>query len=329
MDGSFSPEIIDRLTPDELRKRGSLKWQQCPPGGIGAQVAEMDFGAAPAVLDALRIQVDNTNFGYLPPDLDEALCAACAEWQQHKFGWAVEPEQVTTLPDVLRGLELAISLFTTPGSPIVVPTPAYMPFLLLPGYLGRDVIQVPMTNQDGYYEHDLDGIDAALASGAELVVWCNPHNPTGRVFSSREITELSAVVARHGARVFSDEIWAPLTFGDARHVPYASVSDATRRQGITCVAASKAFNLAGLKAASLILTEPDDRAKLAEAGFFATHGASTPGVAASAAAYRDDSDWLSGVLDYLDGNRRRMAELVSDLLPKTTYRIPDGTYIPA
>jgi cystathionine beta-lyase len=160
-----------------------------------------------------------------------------------------------------------------------------------------------------------------------LLVHCNPHNPLGRVFSAKEQLALADVVERAGARVFSDEIHAPLTYPGAVHRPYAALSPVTARHAVTATSASKAWNLPGLKAAQLVLSNEDDAARWAEVGFLATHGASTPGVLAAIAAYDHGEEWLDGVLVYLDGNRRLLAELLADLLPEMGYTPPDGTYL--
>src|SRR2546421_98214 len=119
-----------------LRARGSVKWSAPGPGGFGAAVAEMDFGAAPAILDALAGLSADANFGYLPPFLAEELSAACAEFAKRRYGWDVDPALIHHVPDVIKALELAITRFSRPGFPVILPTPAYMPFLSVPGYLG-------------------------------------------------------------------------------------------------------------------------------------------------------------------------------------------------
>ena len=111
----------------------------------------MDFGAAPAILDALAGLSADANFGYLPPFLADELAAACAEFQRRRYGWDVDPAQVRHVPDVLRALQVAITHFSRPGSPVILPTPAYMPFLAVPGFLGREIIQVRMRNEAGLH----------------------------------------------------------------------------------------------------------------------------------------------------------------------------------
>ena len=188
-----------------LRARGSLKWTAPGPDGFGAAVAEMDFGAAPAVLDALAGLSADANFGYLPPYLADDLAAACTEFQKRRYGWDTDPALIHHVPDVLKALEIAITRFSRPSSPVILPTPAYMPFLSVPGFVGRDIIQVRMRDDSGFFTLDLDAISAAFRAGGHLVIFCNPYNPLGRVFTEQEMTELTAVVDRHG-EVWLDEI---------------------------------------------------------------------------------------------------------------------------
>jgi cystathionine beta-lyase len=320
-------ETIDATTVELLRERGSFKWTAPGPDGFGAAVAEMDFGAAEPVLEALAELSASTNFGYLSQHLTDELAAACAEFAKERYGWAIDPAQVHDVPDVLRGLELAINQFSRPDAPVILPTPAYMPFLAVPPYLGRQVIQVPMINDAGFFSLDLDGLDAAFRAGGNLLIFCNPYNPLGRVFTRAEMIALTEVVDRHGGRVFSDEIHAPLVYPGQQHIPYASTSDTAAAHTITATSASKAWNLAGLKCAQVILSNDADRVKWESLDVFASHGASNPGVVANVAAFRHGGPWLDEVLAYLDEGRHLLADLVAEHLPGVVHRPPDGTYL--
>jgi len=320
-------ETIDATTVAMLRARGSFKWTAPGPDGLGAAVAEMDFGAAPPILDALGQLAADANFGYLSPVLADELAAACAEFVQRRFGWKTDPAQIHHVPDVIKALEIAITHFSRPGSPVILPTPAYMPFLIVPGLLGREIIQVRMLDDDGFFTFDLDAIADAFRAGGHLLVFCNPYNPLGRVFTREEITQITDVVDRHGGRVFADEIHAPLVYPGPRHVPYASTSDAAAAHALTATSASKAWNLPGLKCAEVILTSEPDQQHWEELGMFASHGASNAGVVANIAAFRHGEAWLEEVLGYLDDSRHLLARLVGAHLPQVRYRPPDGTYL--
>jgi cysteine-S-conjugate beta-lyase len=325
-EGGSALSAYDALTEDALRAAGGLKWTRYPTA-IGAWVAEMDLGTAPVVTRALHEAVDQARFGYLTTRAADEMARACSGWHARRYGWEVPPEWISPLADVVAGLQAAIEHFTPPGSPVVLPTPAYMPFRTVPGLMGRELIEVPMVERDGRPTYDLDGIGRALDAGAGLVIHVNPHNPLGRVFTAGEQLELAAVVDRAGARVFADEIHAPLVHPGAVHRPYASLSPVTARHALTATSASKAWNLPGLKAAQLVLSDAADAEHWARVGFLYGHGASTLGVVANTAAYDAGGEWLDGVLTYLDGNRRLLAELLAERLPEVRYRPPEGTYL--
>src|SRR5260370_23168372 len=236
----------------------------------------MDFGAAPAILDALAFLSAEANFGYLPPFLADELAAACAEFAKRRYGWDVDPALIHHVPDVIKALEIAITHFSRPGSPVILPTPAYMPFLSVPGFLGREIIQVKMRDDRGFFTLDLDAIADAFRAGGHLLIFCNPYNPLGRVFTRAEMAQLTAVVDRHGGRVFADEIHGALVYPGLRHIPYASTSDAAAAHTLTATSASKAWNLPGLKCAQVILTNEPDRERSAPTGLFAPPAAPTP-----------------------------------------------------
>lgn len=314
---------FDRIDVGTLRLGGSVKWSMYPEA-IGAFVAEMDFGTAPPVTAALHAAVDAAVFGYLPAGTVEQMSAAYAAWSRDRYGWAVDPVDVRPVADVVAGLRLAIEHFSAPGTPVVLPTPAYMPFVSVPPQLGREVIEVPLS---AGHRYDLDALAAAFEAGGDLLILCNPHNPVGRVLTAAEMLAIAEVVDRYGGRVFSDEIHAPLVFGDARHVPYASLSPVTAEHTLTATSASKAWNLPGLKCAQVVLSSDADRETWAGIGPLAEHGAATLGVIANTAAYESGGPWLAEVLSYLDGNRRLLSRLVADLLPGVIYTPPEGTYL--
>ncbi|MGI8458440.1 MAG: MalY/PatB family protein [Propionibacteriaceae bacterium] len=317
---------FDSISAGELRSRGSLKWSLFPDT-IGAFVAEMDFGTAPVITKALHAAVDAQQFGYLPTALADELGFACAAWQRDAYGWEVPAGDVHPLPDVIKGLEVAIEHYSAPGSKVIVPTPAYMPFLTVPSALGREILEVSLALVDGTYRMGLEALDAAFVAGGGLLVLCNPYNPVGRVFDETELTAISEVVERHGGRVFADEIHAPLIFPGRTHVPYASISAVTANHSVTATSASKAWNLPGLKCAQLIVTNHADRATWDEIAMMASHGTANLGVVANVAAYTQGRPWLDGVLDYLDGSRILLADLLAEHLPEVGYCAPEGTYI--
>jgi cystathionine beta-lyase len=231
------------------------------------------------------------------------------------------------LPDVIRALHIAIECFSRPDSAVIVPVPAYPPFLAVPRLLGRRVIQIEMVESGGRYGYDMDALDRAFAAGGNLLVVCNPNNPVGAVMAPGELLAIAEVVERHRGRVFSDEIHAPLVYRGRRHVPYATVCDAAAGHTITATSTSKAWNVAGLKCAQLLTSNEADRKRWSELGRLHTDGAATLGVLAATAAYLTGGPWLDTVLARLDRNRRLLAELLGSHLPMARYTPPEGTYL--
>lgn len=322
-----TPHRFDDITVEQLVAQGSMKWTRMP-GHLAAFVAEMDFGTAPAVTEVLQGVLDASQFGYLPPAATRDMSQATSEFLQDRFGWEVSPSRIYPTADVLSAYEVVLERFTTAGSPVILPTPAYMPFLTLTPMRGREVIEVPMIEDAiGRPAMDLEAIAAAFARGAELLILCNPHNPLGIVYTQDELEALAVVVDHHGGRVFSDEIHSPITFGSHAHIPYASINETTASHTLTATSASKAWNIPGLKCAQLIVSNDKDQKSFAEFAFMVGHGAAAPGVMANTAAFRGGADWLEDVLGYIDGNRSYLASLLSEHIPEIAYREPEGTYI--
>jgi len=317
---------FDAVTLDQLRAGGGLKWRAFPDC-IGAFVAEMDFGLAPPIAAALQQALARGQVGYLSPDLTRALAEACADWQRRHHGWEVPAEAIHAVPDVLGALEVVLRHYLPAATPVALPVPNYMPFIPLLRLLGHPVLEVPMRREDGAWVLDEAALEEAFARGARLLVLCNPHNPIGKVYGRDELARIAAIAARFDARVFADEIHAPIVYPGHRHVPYASVSEQAARQAITAVSASKAWNLAGLKCAQLVFTRDEDLALWRRIDLFAGHSTATPGVIAHTAAWREGDAWLARVLEYLEGNRALLGQLLRERLPQLHWIAPQGTYL--
>jgi cystathionine beta-lyase len=308
---------------ERLRRRRTVKWSLYGRDVLAAWVAEMDFDVAPVVRGAVLAAVEREDFGYLVADLSP-LTTASSSFLGDAYGWSVSPASIFAVADVLTGISAALHAFVARGAPVVVPTPAYPPFFEIIELTGRPVVVAPLADHTTL---DLDAIDGALARGAAAVLLCNPHNPTGRVFTREELAALAAVVDRHGARVIADEVWAPLVYPPHRHVPYASLDDATATHTITVTSASKAFNLAGLKCAQVIASNHADATRWRGMQVHEVAGPTPIGVAASIAAYRDGGSWRRELVAQLDANRTRLAELLAALVPAIGYRPPEATFL--
>ncbi|MDQ2783040.1 MAG: aminotransferase class I/II-fold pyridoxal phosphate-dependent enzyme [Actinomycetota bacterium] len=316
---------LESLTRDQLRTRRTIKWNAAPDDVLAMWVAEMDYPTAPAVTDALHAAVDNETFGYPLNAQHSGLADVLTTFLQDRYAWTVDPRRVHLVGDVLHGVALAIELFSGPDDPVIITTPAYMPFFDVVPRTGRPQVHTPMTTVDGRPALDLEAIDRAFASGARTLVLCNPYNPLGLVLTRTELLALAQVVTRHGARVISDEIHAPLVLSGT-HIPYASLSDETAAHTLTVVSASKAWNLPGLKCAQVITSNDSDTSAWQRLPLVATIGVSTLGIEATLAAYRRGGHWLGEVLELLD----RHADLVADAvaaMPGVRHRRNEGTYL--
>lgn len=318
-------ERLDSITVEDLRAVGGEKWSTYP-GALGAFVAEMDFGLAPAIGEALADAVASGLVGYLPEPVSRDSSAAAAMYLRREFGYEAPPERVRPVADVLDCFVHAMEHFSAPGSPIIIPTPAYSPFPKIAALQGRRIVEVPLEREGASWRLPVAGIRAALAGEPGLVVLCNPHNPTGAVHGMDELLALSQVVEEAGARVFSDEIHASLVHPGRRHIPYASVSAAAAGHTVTAISASKAWNIAGLKCAHLVLSNDADLETWHREAPRAELSASTLGAVAAIAAYRHGGPWLEGIREYLDGNRRVVAEALREHLPTVRFSVPDATY---
>ena len=317
---------LDSRTIDSLTAEGSTKWVRFP-GTIGMWVAEMDFGVSPEIRNYIVAEAERGTFGYLPDRDKEQILAATSQWFGTHFGWEPDPRRMLLIPEVLAGLRETIRHYTKPGSAVVVPTPAYMPFLTIPHEFDREVIEVPSTRDDaGTWRIDYAAIEAALAAGAGLVVLCNPWNPTGRCLSRDELERLVALVDTYDARVFEDAIHAPLIFEPATYVPYATVSEAAARHTITAVAASKGWNIPGLKCAQLIFHNDADWDAFQPYTHPVSEPTSTTGARAAGVAFSESQEWIGAVRDYLTANRDYFERRVA-AWDGVTVSHTEGTYI--
>jgi cystathionine beta-lyase len=302
-----------------------MKWTRPGPGVLPTWVAEMDVAPCPAVSEALAEAVSRGVFGYTGPDVMSDLAEATAGFLGRRFGWQVDPARVIATGDVMSGIILALEVLCEPAG-VVVPVPSYPPFLAAVPLTGRALVPVPCATDAGRPVLDVEAIEAALAAGARTVLLANPHNPLGRAFGRSELRALRDAVLRHGARVISDEIHAPLVLPGARHLPYAAL-EGTAGHVTTMTAASKAWNLPGLKCAQLIPGSAEDLAVLRALPSVANHGASSLGIVATVAAYSGGEAWLDGLLAALDARRAQFAARHADVLAHLPYRAPEATYL--
>lgn len=320
---------LDALGPDALRARRTAKWNRYDDDVIPMWVAEMDFPTDPHILAAVHRAVDAESLGYPLTAQKSGLGTALAEWSQREHGWAVDPDGVHLVPNVVKGVGLALETLCQPGAPVIIPTPAYMPFFDVVRLRGLPQVHVPMVSlpsaNGSAWGLDLAAIDAAFAAGARTLILCSPHNPLGHVHTRTELLALADVVERHGARVISDEIHSPLVFAGT-HLPYAGLSTATAAHTVTVTSASKAWNLPGLTCAQVVTTSAEDTARWRDIPHEKTIGVGTLGIEANLAAYREGGAWMSQVRSRLAHNRWLVTDAVA-AMPGVTHRTNAATYL--
>ena len=305
---------------DALRARGTLKWTQYPEDVLPMWVAESDVATCPAVVNSLSQSLEQEFFGY-PPRNEVNLGAETSRWYAENTGWTPEPSRIHATADVVRAVILAVQTFTRPGSAIVLPTPAYMPFFEVGEATGRELVYVPTLEKGP----DLDAVEKAFADGAGSLIVCNPNNPLGFTYEAETLRALADLADRHNARLISDEIHAPIVL-KGRHIPTASVSETADKVTVTAVATSKGWNTAGLKCAQLILNEEDEKAWRA-IPHVVTEGVSTLGLIAATSAYRDGGEWLQEFVELLRANSERIAERLPEVLPGAKYTPNEASYL--
>jgi cystathionine beta-lyase len=315
---------IDLNVPgiDAMHRRAGAKWSAYDADVLSATIAEMDFPLAPPVAEALREAIDRADLGY-PAPATPSLRQSFTRFAARRLNWTVDEEQIVLVPDVMIGLVELCRVIAAPGEAVAFATPAYPPFFSMLPEAGVKLIEIGLV-ADGSL--DLDALDAALAAGARALVLASPHNPTGRVLHRGELEAIAEMCAEQEAWVLADEIHGALILPGATHIPWLEVSDAARRWGISVTSASKAFNLAALKAALVVTADPAARAVVERVPSLHEH-AGLLGVLAAEAAFDRGDEWLDAVIEQLAANRDQLARDLADKLPEVSWRPPHATYL--
>jgi cysteine-S-conjugate beta-lyase len=287
-------------------------------------VADMDFAVPPAVTKALAARAKHPIVGYTaePASLFDALI----NWHEKRHGWKIKREWIVLCPGVVPSLHAASLAFAKAGEAIIVQPPVYFPFFSAIKNTGRTLIENPLLLQDNRYHIDFDHLEQC-AVNARMLFLCSPHNPVGRVWTTKELQRILAIAKQHDLMIFSDEIHADLIYPEAKHQSLATLSDDSHNI-ITAVAPSKTFNIAGLNLSALIIPNASHRQAIIQA-FDTLHvSAANPfSMIAFEAAYRDGEDWLTALLTYLTVTRDYVSDYLATKLPQIKLIAPEGTYL--
>lgn len=313
-------KIIDRRSSD------SIKWNLFDADVLPLWVADMDFPSPPEVINALRNRIDHRLFGYTKTQ--ESTRRSVQKWMLNRHGWKIETEDILMIPGVVQAFNVAAAAFSQPGDSVLIQTPAYHPFFDIRSNVNlKQSISPLLTDSNGCYRLDSPSFKNALLPGTRIFMLCNPHNPTGRVFSKSELLSIAQSCQQNNTIICSDEIHSDITYSGFKHTPIGSLSPEIAQNTVTLVSTTKTFNLAGLKSSAVIIPNPRLRELFSRqlSGFVGS--VNILGETALSAAYDNGSEWLEQLLCYLENNRQFLLEFISSELPLVDIYPPEGTYL--
>lgn len=291
----------------------SMKWEKYQGTGILPMwVADMDFKAPPPVLKALEDIIAHGVLGYtnVPEDLNRVVKARL----EALYGWKIETDWLTWVPGVVTGLNAACKGIGAPDQPLVTTVPIYPPFLATPHHSSKELITVPMIQEDDRAVLDFDGLEKAFQQNASMFLFCSPYNPCGTLFHRGELMRLSALCTQYGVAICSDEIHSDFVLDPGnKHIPTASVSPDAASRTVTLMAPSKTYNIPGLGCSFAVTPDPDLRARFTDALKGIVPDVNLMGFAATRAAYTQCDQWLGQLLAHLRRNRDMVIERVNKM----------------
>lgn len=313
-----------------INRRGtnSYKWDIVKEEDvIPLWVADMDFKAAPAILEALKKRVEHGVFGYtLVPD---SYYEAIINWFAHRHNWQIDRSWIIYTTGVVPAVSCAIKALTLPGEKVLIQTPDYNCFFSSIKNNGCEVAENELVRRGDSYEVDFEDFERQCADEKTTVfLLCNPHNPAGRVWTKEELERMNDICLAHGVRVISDEIHCELVMPGHRFTPFAAISDACRDNSVVLNSPTKAFNIAGLQIANIICADPAMRRRIDRAVNINEVCDVNPfGVVALQAAYNESEEWLDSLNHYIWGNYLALKEFIAKELPRLEVTRLEGTYL--
>lgn len=319
------PIDVTAFALDELRTHRSEKWREFPGDVLPLPVAEMDFPVALPIRELLMEMVTRSDLGYLGPIPEIAL--AFENFAKNRWGWVLDPNQIHIVTDVGVGVVEVLRLFTSPGDRVLINTPVYHNFNTWIQETKLEKVDVPFVQEGQGWILDFEAVEEAYRNGVKAHLLCSPHNPLGYVYSKSELLKIAHLAREYSVIVISDEIHGPLTFSESTFIPFLSLGDEAESVGIVVTAASKAWNIAGLKCAMIVSQSPVMDALLKKLPIASHYRASLLGAFATAKAYSDGEEWLESVMRSLDFNRYLLRDLLEKKIPEIKYQVPSCTYL--
>lgn len=314
-----------------LRARRSVKWHEYDADVLPAWVADMDFGVAPEVRAAIERIAREQDYGYPYRGGDgtaRALQNAFARRMQTRFGWQPDAADALAIGDLVQGCFAAIMAFSDPGDTVVLQMPSYPPFRTAIKETSRVVQEDHMRDDGTHHVIDLAALDAATGPRARILLFCHPHNPTGRAFTRAELEAVARFAEKHDLIIVSDEIHCDLVYPPHEHIPMASLSPEVAARTVTLSSATKGFNIAGLRCGVMHFGTPALKEQFVRR--IPPKLLGTPGIAgvdATIAAWEHAQPWCDQVLALLQRNRDWLAQAVVCEFPEAVMRLPEATYL--
>lgn len=306
-----------------LRSLDGRKWTRDGDEMLPAWVADMDFLSPDCALEAMRRVIDRGDLGYNFRALD-ALPESFASRQERMHGWRPDVDRLVLFDDVLHALQFTLWHMTEPGDGVVLFTPIYPPFRKMVEESGRRVVECPLDPETARL--DVTVFNAAVDEGTEVVFWCNPHNPTGRVFDEAELSILAEVAEANDLLVLSDEVWADLVQPGERHRPAALVPGLAERS-MTVSSASKSFNLAGLRCAVAHVGSDPVKAMLDSQPARLSGHVNTLAAEATLACWEEGTPWLDAMRIHIGEQFDHLGERLAAEAPALRWKRPEATYL--
>lgn len=312
----------------ERQGSGSVKWDSVEnPSILPMWVADMDFRAAPAIVDALQKRVEHGIFGYAK--VPDAYYEATVNWFSRKHSFHIERDWILYTSGVVPAISAILKALTNPGDGVIVQTPVYNCFFSSIRNMGCQLVENPLVNCDGHYQVDFEDLEnKASRSDVTVMILCNPHNPVGRAWTKQELVRIGEICSKHGVKVISDEIHCDLMFPGNHHQPFAALGDEFLMNTVTTHSPSKSFNIAGLQIANIVTANKELKQKVDRAlNIHEVCDVNPFGVAALVAAYNQGEEWLNELNHYLYENYLAVVEFVQHQLPKLSVIQQEATYL--
>ena len=320
--------MIFDLDLDRVRNRPGIKWERHGNDVLSAWVADMDVEVPSFITEAVIERVESGGLGYGFYDEPIPVLEAFKNRMHKAFNWEIQTSDVIRVHDVIQGLEWAIRTLSPVGSGIVVQTPVYPPFYSTIEASGRYWVANPLLATEDGWALDFEHLESVAADPeVSTLLLCHPHNPCGLVMTQEDLAKIVDIAERNDLVVVSDEIHCDLVYTPHRHVPAASISELASQRTVTITAATKTFNMAGLRMAFVHTESERYGPQLKEISTRMIGGINGLGQVATVAGWEHGDDWIAELVAGLDHNRHLLSDLLSELLPGVVYRRPQATYL--